>query len=135
MDAASLLHAEVQCFKQWAAGVPATTRSGEWECDYPQWESLREAAKSLLDTLPTDSWTEEAAKDFLYALARDNEDELIAETLGQRPEALLEVARRAVDSAEPDAKWQVAANSANSMRIAGGQRHTWCALSETETNM
>ena len=87
MDAASLLHAEVQCFKQWAAGVPATTRSGEWECDYPQGESLREAAKSLLDTLPTDSWTEEAAKDFLYALARDNEDELIAEALGQRPES------------------------------------------------
>ncbi|WP_227245324.1 hypothetical protein [Paraburkholderia caribensis] len=45
----------------------------------------------------------------LYAIARDNEMEHIAQELSGRPEALLELARFALRSLEPDAKWQLAA--------------------------
>ena len=108
MDAASLLHAEVARFKGWAAEIPIATRSGEWECDYSDWKRLWAAAKLLIETVPVAMWTKAMTEDFLYALARDNEVEVIADEFEQRSEALLELAARAIDSVETDAKWQIA---------------------------
>lgn len=109
MDAASFLHAEVARFKEWAAGVPVGTRSGEWECDYLDWKSLWAAAKLLLKTAPMSTWTQVMVEDFLYTLARDNEVEFVADELDGRNETLLWLAAQAIKSGEPDAKWQLAA--------------------------
>lgn len=109
MDAASLLQLEVNRFKQWAAGISPDTRSGEWECDYPEWKRFWAAAKCLVETVPTATWTEATTEDFVYALARDNEVEVIADDLGSRSDALLTLAARAIHSVETDAKWQIAA--------------------------
>lgn len=109
MDAASLLQVEVTRFKQWASGISLDTRSGEWECDYPEWRSFWAAAKCLVETVPLATWTDATTEDFVYALARDNEVEVIADDLGSRSEALLTLAARALRSVETDAKWQIAA--------------------------
>lgn len=108
IDAASDLRAEVARFEQWATEVPLVGRSGEWECDYSEWKQLWAAARRLIETVPVTTWTDAMSQDLLYALARDNEDEVIAEELGRRSDTLLEIARRAIASAEADAKWQIA---------------------------
>jgi len=109
MDAATLLHAEVARFRQWAAGIPIATRSGEWECEYSDWTRLWAAAKLLITTVPVTAWSEGVTEDLLYALARDNEVERIADELESRNKSLLELAARAINSVEADAKWQLAA--------------------------
>jgi HEAT repeat protein len=109
MDAALLLQIEVARFKQWAAGIPVDTRSGEWECDYPEWRRFWAAAKCLVETVPVATWTEATTEDFVYALARDNEVEVIADDLAGRSDTLLILAARAIHSVETDAKWQIAA--------------------------
>lgn len=107
-DAASHLHLAVKHFKQWAEAVPVETRSGEWECDYPDWQRLWSAAEQLMETVPVDVWAESAMEDLLYALARDNECEVIADALAKRDSVLMAVASRATHSAESEAKWQIA---------------------------
>jgi len=90
-------------------GISLDARSGEWECDYPEWRPIWAAAKCLLETMPVAAWTDATTEDFIYALARDNEVEVIADDLGSRSDALLTLAARAIHSAETDAKWQIAA--------------------------
>ncbi len=55
------------------------------------------------------TWAEATADDLLYALARDNEAEFIADELEHRPEILMGLAARGATSVEVDAKWQIAA--------------------------
>ena len=109
MSAATLFHAEVARFQEWVAGIPVDMRLGEWECDYSDWGPLLKAAELLLQTVPVGTWTDAMVKDFLYALARDNEAEFIACELASRSETLLLLAAQAIRSDEPDAKWQIAA--------------------------
>ena len=109
MDPTSLLHDEVRRFKEWATVIPLNARSGEWECDYPDWQRFRAAAKYLIETVPAVNWTKAVTDDFLYALARDNEIEDIAAQFLGRSDALLVLAARAIHSVEVDAKWQIAA--------------------------
>lgn len=113
MDAASNLRLEVTRFREWAAGIPVEARSGEWECDYTEWRQLWTASKLLLEVCPVATWTDAMGEDFLYALARDNEVEVIAEELCGRTDALLMLAARALGSDEADAKWQLAVNLGN----------------------
>jgi hypothetical protein len=106
-----LLHGQVALFKQWASAKPAGSFSseyGEWECDYPDWHSLWAAAASVIQSVPSHLWTDDCSDDLLYAIARDNETEYIAEQLSGKGEGLLKLARLSVGSSEPEAKWQLA---------------------------
>lgn len=109
MNASDSLQEEVERFKEWAALYPIHQRTGEWECDYGQWQPLWAAAIAVLESLPPSAWTEKCCANLLYAIARDNEVESIAGALEGKPDALLELARLAIESSERDAKWQLAA--------------------------
>jgi hypothetical protein len=109
MMSADSLQEQVEKFKAWASAHPVHRRTGEWECDYEHWPRLWAAAIAVLDSLPPEAWTETCSVNLLYAIARDNEMEHIAQELSGRPEALLKLARFALRSLEPDAKWQLAA--------------------------
>lgn len=108
MNASESLQVEVEKFKEWAALYPTHQRTGEWECDYEDWRLLWAAAIAVLESLPPSAWTEKCCANLLYAIARDNEVERIADELAGRPAALLELARQAIGSSERDAKWQLA---------------------------
>lgn len=108
MNASDSLQEEVERFKEWAASYPAHQRTGEWECDYEQWQPLWAAAIAVLESIPSSAWTEKCCANLLYVIARDNEMERIADELAGRPDALLELARLAIESSERDAKWQLA---------------------------
>lgn len=108
MNASDLLQEQVDRFKEWAALYPIHQRTGAWECDYEHWRPLWAAAIGVLESLPPDAWTEKCSANLLYAMARDNEMEWIADQLSDKPDALLRLALLSIDSSESNAKWQLA---------------------------
>lgn len=106
MDRGTALRTQIEHFKEWAAsrsnGRPLY---GEWETEYPQWGALYGAANDLLGSDPSD-WNLEVKNLLLYAIARDNEAELIVSSLSQSQVDAL--ASELLQCDEPDAKWQVA---------------------------
>ncbi|MDQ7779981.1 MAG: hypothetical protein RDV41_09775, partial [Planctomycetota bacterium] len=74
------LHKEVARFRHWAVTRDpshALHFPPEWECDYPHWQDLYAAVAAALESPVTESSKEE----LLFALARDNEDEVILDLL------------------------------------------------------
>jgi HEAT repeat protein len=104
------LVAQVRHFKQWASDYLPSDRYGEWECDYPDWVNLYKAVLEFIATHPSISeWSTEDIHLVLYALARDNECQYIAEQLREcYPENLIQLAAQSIELGEPDAKWQLA---------------------------
>jgi hypothetical protein len=102
---------EVRRFKTWAkSGAPDVLRighdRGEWECNYPHWQELYETTEALL--AQPRLIDEESTELLLYVLARDNEDERIADELRHAPLALSKILHRALTYPDPDARWQIA---------------------------
>ncbi|MCT7317425.1 HEAT repeat domain-containing protein [Ralstonia sp. CHL-2022] len=108
MNAPDALQEEVEKFNAWAASFQPHQRTGEWECGYDHWQSPWDAAIAVLESVPPKAWGESCRANLLYAIARDNEMEWISRQLAGKPDALVELAWLAIDSSEPDAKWQVA---------------------------
>lgn len=106
------LMTEVGRFRRWAEGLmadPEQVRSGEWECEYEDWSSLREAVLHFLRTRPVDTWVDDESRAVLYAIARDNEDEYLAHEIRERhPYLVLLLARRSLAAGERDDRWQLA---------------------------
>lgn len=98
---------EVTCFKAWAASLPEV-RYGEWECDYEYWPELRAAFELFLQEGASEQWSAEEAAAVLYAVARDNEVEILAKTMARYPRHLVAAAWAAVQCSDSDAKWQLA---------------------------
>ncbi len=101
------LAGEVERFKMWASTIPVYESSTEWECDYPKWPALYSAVFDILNTSYV-HWSEKVIKDILYAVARDNECNIIIEKIGDNKALLLFLAQYARNSEEKDAKWQFA---------------------------
>lgn len=102
------LDQQLKRFQRWAdqnAPDGALRDSGEWECEYPYWPELYSAVRSVL-AQPLLSRPEE--DQVLFALARDNEAEVILDLLTSFPTHVLALATRSLQSAHPDARWQAA---------------------------
>lgn len=112
MDQLAALRSQVQNFKEWAASFSnGRPLYGEWETEYPDWDTLYSVANDLLRSDPL-SWDSEAKYLLLYAIARDNEAEWLADNLSERQIDAL--APELLGSDEPDAKWQIAERIGNS---------------------
>jgi hypothetical protein len=99
--------AAVEAFRQWDRSLPPGPRYGEWERDYDHWYELLPAAGRVLHLSP-ENWRPETTEQILYVLARDNETELIADWVGDRPSVLIHLAGAARLQSDRDAKWQIA---------------------------
>jgi hypothetical protein len=106
MDRSAGLRTQVERFKSWATSLSkGGPLYGEWEMEYPHWEELYRAASDLLLSDPFE-WDQELKNVLLYAIARDNEAELIIGSLSRiQIDAL---ASSLLTCIEPDAKWQIA---------------------------
>lgn len=82
--------------------------SPEWETNYEAWPELARAYIDVLDLCSPNDWDQELVDLLLYALARDNEAEVLRDELVLRPDHLLALARAATPGGEADAKWQIA---------------------------
>jgi hypothetical protein len=99
---------EVAHFKAWAASLAPGPHSGEWECIYEHWSELCTAFEHFLDQRAPDQWSPAETEAVLYAVARDNEAEVLANAMSRFPQHLLAAARASIGCPEPDAKWQLA---------------------------
>jgi hypothetical protein len=102
------LRTEVEKFENWASSYPVEHRSGEWECDYSEWNTFHAAALTFLASSSLAEWSELDVRDLLYAIARDNEIEYLVEEVAKNVDVLLKLSELAVSSSEVDAKWQLA---------------------------
>ena len=96
--------ASVERFRTWAATT--VHEAAEWEFYYPSWSELYSSWEALLELGGLEHWNTELVDSALYAIARDNEAEMMADMIP--PEALTRLAKLAIPGSEPDAKWQLA---------------------------
>ena len=99
---------EVAKFKVWASRIQEPYRSGEWECDYNEWNALYAAAVAFIESASPETWSSSEVGDVLYAIARDNESEYLVDKVAETPDSLLKLSCIALSSPESDAKWQLA---------------------------
>jgi len=107
-DALSALEAEVARLRAWAEALPENERRGEWEFHYDDWGELYSAFAAFVATTSCHDWSDDTTQMLLYAIARDNEMEELAEMLVEYPEKLVFLAERALASEERNATWQLA---------------------------
>ncbi len=102
------LEDQVARFRSWAEAYPSAERFGEWECDYDDWWSVYDAFLPFVATTTCQEWSSATTQMLLYIIARDNEFGQLAHEVAKNPNNLLCLAKRVVDSPEPDARWQIA---------------------------
>jgi hypothetical protein len=93
-------------FRAWALTVPEDTRYGEWECDYSHWAEIYSSWRKLLAAGEIEHWEPELIDTALFAIARDNECQLLANEVPRKSLGFLAV--HAIARSEPDARWQLA---------------------------
>lgn len=114
----SAFEREVARLRSWAESYDRP-RHGEWECDYTNWADLYDAVTGHVSDSKVEDWDEVVAALLLYAIARDNEDEHLAENLRKTLEKLYALGQAAVCSGEKEAKWQIAEQLAHCPRGEG----------------
>lgn len=97
---------EIDIFRNWAK--TADKSFGEWETEYLHWARIYHYVNKLVEDTPVEKWSSDLLNDFLYILARDNECEIIIDTLIDNPTQLLSVAKHSVSFPDHDARWQIA---------------------------
>ncbi|WJE50799.1 hypothetical protein QRE66_15730 [Bacillus cereus] len=97
---------EIEKFRNWAK--TANKSFGEWETEYLHWDRIYRLVNMLVDATPVGKWSSDLLNDFLHILARDNECEIIIDTLIENPSHLLSLAKHSVSFPDHDARWQIA---------------------------
>ena len=87
---------EVAGFRDWAAAYPRESGHGEWECDYNHWPNLYDAVLEFADARPFASWSAEELRAVLYAVARGNEMQHLANEISSRRDENEYVRRRSL---------------------------------------
>ena len=113
---AGTLHTKVLAFRKWAEKYyPERTEdndNGEW-CFGTEFDEMYDAAVELIENEPAEAADEQVIDDLLYALARDNECELIAQILEDHDDWFSLLCRKCMESPYTNAKWQLAVRLRN----------------------
>ncbi len=80
---------------------------GEWEVEYPGWDALYKAANEAVEQLNKE-FNHDLAQLLVYALAIDNESGQVLRSIEEKLESKLRFVKKAVNSNQPQAKWQMA---------------------------
>lgn len=97
---------EVERFRLWT--VTAVKQTGEWQSDYPEWESVYEATEAFLGAVDIKAVSKATVDELLYILDSDNEMWAIADAIAEYPEVMVYLAQAAIDSNYFWAKSQLA---------------------------
>ncbi|MFF2878592.1 hypothetical protein ACFVR2_19965 [Gottfriedia sp. NPDC057991] len=97
---------EIENFRVWAK--TSDKSYGEWETDYLHWDRIYKLVDKLLIETPVNNWNSELLNEFQYILARDNECEIIIDSLIENPKQLISIAQHTISFPDFDARWQVA---------------------------
>ena len=110
-DLKSALHDSVQNFKKWVKeAYPNMTEqndNGEYVYGAEYDDMISCVINTIEDTSPEDA-DAVTVDDMLYAIARDNESNVIADTLEDHPKWFSLLCRKSADTGYINAKWQFA---------------------------
>ena len=110
-DIGKELHKKVQRFKKWAqTNHPERTEdndNGEW-CFCTRFDEMYSAAVDMIKNYPASAADEQIIDDLLYAIARDNEAEIIIGILEDYNDWFALLCRACLSSPYTNAKWQFA---------------------------
>ena len=110
------LHVKVNAFKSWAKTYyPQITEendNGEW-CFCYEFDEMISSALSIIEKCSVASATEQMIDDLLYAIARDNECEIIINELTDYNEWFALLCRHSLKTHYTNAKWQFVKNICN----------------------
>ena len=105
------LHTKVRRFKKWAeTNDPEKTEdndNGEW-CFCSEFDEMYSAAVDIIQNNPASVATDQIISDLLYAIARDNESEIIAQVLENYNDWFSLLCTKCLRSPYTNAKWQFA---------------------------
>ena len=114
VDPVDDFNAEVRDLRRWVDETAEIEKlSAEWQAYYPRWVEVNEALGALLAAQPVGTWTADQVRGVLYAIARDSEDQTLAETVGRSAEALFVITAAAIESGESASRWQLAIELGN----------------------
>ncbi|MDQ2751920.1 MAG: hypothetical protein M3R72_02745 [Bacteroidota bacterium] len=105
------LFIEIDKFDHWAQSqyrTPQDDMVGEWECDYENWKNIYAAFEEFLNKKNSNQWNNKEKERLLYIIARDNEMEILANTLSEQDLAIL--AKYSIKNGHINDKWQLAVN-------------------------
>ncbi len=94
---------EIDKFIQWAD--KQENKSVEWECLYPHWQSIYDEVNKCIKK---NKLSDAEIDLILYALARDNESEIVKDSLIEYPHTGLSIAKNGWNYGDKDARWQIA---------------------------
>jgi HEAT repeat protein len=103
------LEGEVSKFRAWVDSLPDDTGTSAWEAGYEGWHELHTAGDNFVSTTSCAYWATDMIHVLLYVLARDTDTGYLVRAIARSPENLLCLAEYGVTDAEPDAKYQLAA--------------------------
>ena len=105
------LHTKVRRFKKWAeTNDPEKTEdndNGEW-CFCSEFDEMYSAAVDIIQNNPASVATDQIISDLLYAIARDNECEILVQEMGKLNDWFSLLCRKSLQSPYTNAKWQFA---------------------------
>lgn len=110
-DAGKDLHVKVQLFQKWAKethpDITEDNDNGEW-CFCSEFDDMFSSAMELIQKTPASLATDQMINDLLYAIARDNECEIIVQEAGKYNDWFSLLCRKSLQSPYTNAKWQFA---------------------------
>jgi HEAT repeats len=107
----TLLYQEVIKFREWVSSVKylnSETLNVEDGCCYSEWWNLCQVILSFLTTSTNEDWSNQEVGDILYVIGWDNECEYLTDQIEENSDVLIKLADLALNSAQYDAKWQLA---------------------------
>ena len=111
------LETELAKFWEWANMTPETYNEerglGEWEIEYPGWDELYKAVGGVIEQLNKE-FNHDLAQQLVYALAIDNESGTVLQAIVDKLESKLRFVKKAINSDQPQARWQIAELLGNS---------------------
>lgn len=103
---------EIQKFKTWAKrkypGLPLNASGGEWETAYEGWDTIKALFEKTIKNSRPDDFADAELSELVYIIARNNEDEALAEYLSCYTEWFMKLGELSLLLNEPEARWQFA---------------------------
>ncbi|MCD9024957.1 HEAT repeat domain-containing protein [Cohnella silvisoli] len=80
----------------------------EWEACYPEWGLINTLLERLVHSIDFTVWDQKTINNILFLIARDNECEVLIETLSQNPACLIYFAKEGLMYQDDSVRWQFA---------------------------
>ena len=80
----------------------------EWEANYSKWGLINTLISRLVNSTDFTKWNQKTLNNILFLVARDNESEMLVDTLSENPSCFIYLAGEGLKYQDDSARWQFA---------------------------